>query len=72
MKKLQKWFYKPYFSYAVTTHTAQWRSTTTDITTKIMTEMTTETKKETTTTMPLPDQEPMVQSLIRSQQLGLV
>ena len=37
-----------------------------------MTEKMTETKTEITTKMPFPDQDPMVQSLIRSQRLGLV
>ena len=35
------------------------------------TEMTTEMKTETTTTMSLLDQDPMVQSLIQSQHLGI-
>ena len=48
-------------------HTAQQKSTNTEM----MKDMTMEMDTETMTTKPLPDQDPMVSSLIRSRRLGL-
>ena len=59
---LQQVFYDPLLASAATKHIAQWKTTTTEIKTKKNT--------ETTTTMPFPDQDPMVQSSMRLQCLG--
>ena len=65
MAHQQEGFYDPIFAFAETTYTAQWGNTTTEIMTEIMME----TKTEMTTTTPLPDQDPMVRSSIRSRRL---
>ena len=62
----QQVFYNPLLASSATKHTAQWQKTTMEMTTEI----TTETKMETTMTMSLPDQDPMVRSLIPLWTLG--
>ena len=62
----QQGFYDPCLASAATKYTAQWQMTTTEMTTEI----TTETNMETTTIIPLTDQDPMVLSSIQSRHLG--
>ena len=72
MAHWQQRCYDLWFASYVMTHMAQWQIKATEMTTDITTEIKMEINTETTTIMPLPDQDMMVRYLIWSQLLGIM